>query len=204
MRPFPGWHLAGLIAAAGPDADLLFPGGQLDLIEAYCDLADRRMEEAATTIAEGSLTRRVRAVLALRFAQNRDHKEAIRRAWAIMSLPGQARLAARCTARTVDAIWHVAGDEAADFSWYTKRATLSAVLGSVALFRLGDESPGLARTHEFVDRRIDDVMAFETWKREAARNPLLRPFAGPLGWAMGRIRAPIRPPDLPGQWKGEP
>ena len=32
-----------------------------------------------------------------------------------------------CTARTVDAIWHAAGDRSADFSWYTKRAILAAV-----------------------------------------------------------------------------
>ena len=68
VRPFPGWHLAGLIAAAGPDADLLFPGGQLDLIEAYCDLADRRMEAGAAEFDMSALRvpARVRAVVALR------------------------------------------------------------------------------------------------------------------------------------------
>ena len=39
-----------------------------------------------------------------------------------------------CTARTVDAIWHAAGDRSADFSWYTKRAILAAVYTATVLY----------------------------------------------------------------------
>src|SRR5208283_2000435 len=84
--PFDGWTKRALragIAAAGmpaDEADLLFPLGVVDMIETFCDLADRRMEESAASIAETSLTKRVRAVIALRLQQNRPHKEAIRRA----------------------------------------------------------------------------------------------------------------------------
>ncbi len=98
------------------------------MIEAFCDWADRRMEQGAAALdPEMRLHRRVRAVIALRLEQNRPHKEAIRRALALLALPVHARLAAVCTARTVDAIWHAAGDRSADFSWYTKRAILAAV-----------------------------------------------------------------------------
>ena len=45
-------------------------------------------------------------------------------------------------------------------------------------------------------------MTFEAWKASAARHPALRPLAAPLGWLMGRVRAPVRPPDLAGQWAG--
>ena len=45
--PFDGWTMAALRGAAGPDADLLFPGGVLDMVEAYCDLGDRWMEQGA-------------------------------------------------------------------------------------------------------------------------------------------------------------
>jgi ubiquinone biosynthesis protein COQ9 len=43
---------------------------------------------------------------------------------------------------TADAAWTALGDASRDGNWYTKRATLAAVLASVALFRLGDDSPG--------------------------------------------------------------
>ena len=85
-------------------------------------------------------------MIALRLEQNRPHKEAIRRALALLALPRNARLAAACTARTVDAIWHAAGDRSADFSWYTKRAILAAVYGATVLFWLRDASEDDAAT----------------------------------------------------------
>lgn len=156
--PFDGWTIAALRRAAGPDADLLFPGGVPDLIEAFIDLADRRMEaEAAAQPSEGRLPDRVRAVLALRLRQMRPHRDAIRRALAILALPTNARLAARCTARTVDAIWHAAGDRSADFSWYTKRAILASLYTATLLYWLNDTSEDDAATLAFLDRRLDDI-----------------------------------------------
>ncbi len=154
-----GWTMATLLASAGPDADLLFPGGQLDMIEAYCDLADRRMEQAAgaTDLSGMKLPARVRAVIALRFEQNRPYKDAVRRALGALLAPGRAALAARCTARTTDAIWHAAGDTSADFSWYTKRAILAAVYGKTLLYWLRDDSEDDAPTLAFLDRRLADV-----------------------------------------------
>ena len=50
--PFDGWTYLALrrglasIGVAPEEAELLFPGGAADMIEAFCDLADRRMEAA--------------------------------------------------------------------------------------------------------------------------------------------------------------
>jgi ubiquinone biosynthesis protein COQ9 len=163
--PFDGWTnralRSGLADLGVPveDAELLFPGGAADMIEAFCDWADRRMgDEAATqTLAAKRLHERVRAVIALRLAQNRPHKEAIRRAVALLALPQNARLAAACTARTADAIWHAAGDRSVDFSWYTKRAILGAVYGATLLYWLRDSSEEDADTLAFLDRRLAGV-----------------------------------------------
>ena len=150
--PFEGWTIAALCRAAGPDADLLFPGGAVDMVEAYIDLADRRMAGPAN---EGRLPDRVRAVLARRFAQQRPHKQAIRRALAVLA--AHPATAARCTARTVDAIWHEAGDRSADFSWYTKRAIHAGIYTATLLFWLRDDGEDDAATLDFIDRRLDDI-----------------------------------------------
>jgi ubiquinone biosynthesis protein COQ9 len=161
--PFDGWTKRALrtgIASAGmpaDEADLLFPLGVVDMIETYCDLADRRMEQAAAELTETKLTARVRAVIALRLVQNRGDKEAIRRALAILALPGNTRAAARTMARTVDAIWHAAGDRSADFSWYTKRAILTAVYSATLLYWLRDTSDNDEATLAFLDRRLAGV-----------------------------------------------
>jgi ubiquinone biosynthesis protein COQ9 len=179
--PFDGWTVRALrmgladIHAQADDADLLFPGGTADMIEAFCDWADRRMEAEAATLdlAAMRLHERVRAVIALRLAQNRPHKEAIRHALALLALPSHALLAASCTARTVDAIWHAAGDRSADFSWYTKRAILAAVYGVTLLYWLRDSSEDDAATLAFLDRRLAGVGRIGK-VRQRARSTLAR------------------------------
>ena len=157
--PFGGWTLKALTDAAGPDADLLFPGGATDMIETYVDWADRRMDAAATAtdMSHMRVPSRVRAVIALRLEQNRPYKEAVRRALGILSLPQNAGLATKTLARTVDTVWHAAGDTSADFSWYTKRAILTPIYSLTLLYWLRDEGFGDENTLAFLDRRLAGV-----------------------------------------------
>ena len=157
VAPFPGWIMPALCRAAGPDADLLFPGGAADLVEAFVDLTDRRTVEGAAGLGLESMRvpARVRALIAERLRQARPHREAVGRA--VGMLAGSPALAARCTARTVDAIWFAAGDTAADLSWYTKRLILAGVYGTTLLVWVGDRSADDAATLAFLDRRLGDV-----------------------------------------------
>jgi len=176
--PFDGWTETSLrqalksLGQAPEDAKLIFPGGAGEMIEAFCALADARMEQAAIAadLAAYRLPARVRAVLSLRFEQNRPHKEAIRRALAVLSLPQNARHAARTVAATVDAIWHAAGDTSADFSWYTKRGILAAVYSATLLYWLRDNSEDDEATLLFLDRRLENAAWIgKTRKRIEAR-----------------------------------
>lgn len=153
LIPSLGWTRRALPAEARD----LFPGGGVRMIEAFCDLSDRRMEDAAALLDEPRLSRRVKAAIRLRLAQNRPHKDAIRRAVGVLALPGNSGKAARMTARTVDAIWRAAGDDAAGLSWYTKRAILAGVWTSTLLFWLRDVSEDDADTLAFLDRRLAGV-----------------------------------------------
>ncbi len=159
LVPLTGWTVRTLTDAAGPDADLLFSSNSADMVEAYIDWADRQMEQEASLIGLEvlRLPERVRAVIALRLQQARPHKEAVRRAMGVLALPGNAAIAARTAARTVDAIWHAAGDTSADFSWYTKRAILLGVYGTTLLYWLRDDSDEDERTLAFLDRRLAGV-----------------------------------------------
>lgn len=149
-----GWSAEALRAAGQPT--VLFDG-PAEMIEAYLDWADRRMQAAAGTIGEDRLGRRVRALIALRFAQAREERTASRRAAAWLALPGNAGVALRTLARTVDAIWHAADDRSADFAWYTKRASLAAVYAATLAYWLGrtqEIDPDDAATLAFLDRRL--------------------------------------------------
>lgn len=157
MLPFvaaQGWTWDAARRGAGPEADMLFPGGPAAMVEAYADWADRRMADTAAPLLEGMrLTQRVRTLIMTRLTLAEPHRAAVRRGVAVLALPVNAAVAARCTARTVDAIWHAAGDNSADFSWYTKRAILAGVYTSTLLYWLRDgvseEDAGA-----FLDRRL--------------------------------------------------
>ena len=61
-------------------------------------------------------------------------------------------------ARLADEIWFLSGDESVDSSWYTKRATLSAIYSSTELYMTQDQSPNFIETEQFLDNRLEDLM----------------------------------------------
>ncbi|MBR0655001.1 COQ9 family protein [Plastoroseomonas arctica] len=158
-----GWGRAALRAGladigADPESEAwLFPRGAIGAIEAWLDLADRDM--AASAEAEGlsamRVPARIRRLVLLRLEQATPHREAVRRALGRLAFhPG---VAIRAAARTADAMWNAAGDASADFSWYTRRASLAGVYGATLAYWLRREDPDLAETAAFLQRRLDDL-----------------------------------------------
>lgn len=190
---FDGWSAEALAMAAEqlgvPAARLrlAFPGGQVEMIDAWFDSVDRAMATAfpPERIAALKIRQRIRELVLFRLEHMRPHREALRRALAILALPTNVAAAARLAWRAADRIWRLAGDTSTDFNHYSKRAILVGVYGSTTLVFLDDANEELAATHAFLDRRIDDVMRFERFKaswRGAARPSLSR--------FLGRLRYP--------------
>jgi ubiquinone biosynthesis protein COQ9 len=163
LVPLSGWTsrtiAQGLAAAGMPeeDAAFLFPRGVPSAIEAWLDLADREMAEAAGDLSGLRIPDRIRTLIATRLRQATPHKPAVRQALAILSLPWNAPLALRTVARTASAMWYAAGDRSADFSWYTRRASLAAIYGATLAYWLRDDSEDLGPTLDFLDRRLADL-----------------------------------------------
>lgn len=180
---------AGLAEAgfAPEDVSFLFPRGPIEAIEVWSDLVDRRMVERVRQMPLETMRVRdkVAAAVMVRLGEVEPHKEAARRALALLALPVHAAAAARITARTVDSVWRAIGDRSADFNWYTKRATLAAVYGATLLFWLGDDSPGAERTRAFLDRRIESLMLIPRLQKriDAVVSRLPDPFR-----LLGRLR----------------
>jgi ubiquinone biosynthesis protein COQ9 len=61
-----------------------------------------------------------------------------------------------------DEIWFLSGDTSVDSSWYTKRASLSAIYAATELFMTTDKSPNFIDTREFLERRFNDVQVVGT------------------------------------------
>jgi ubiquinone biosynthesis protein COQ9 len=205
--PFDGWSEATLRAAIADSgvapglARALFPRGAVDLALAYHARGDDAMRRALAAADLGAMRFRDRIAFAVKLRLEGADKEAVRRGTTFFALPQHALDGAKAIWGTADAIWVALGDSQRDLSWYTKRATLSGVYGSTVLFWLGDDSPGHEGTWAFLDRRIEDVMQFEKFKAAVKANPVGKAIVdGPLAW-LAKVRAPIVPDDMPGQFR---
>jgi ubiquinone biosynthesis protein COQ9 len=205
---FDGWSNEAFRAAtedAGVSMDgarAICPRGATDLAILFHTQGDAAMAEAlkAADLSDMRFRDKVAHAIALRLDAVSD-KEAVRRGSALFALPHMAPEGSKLIWGTADAIWTSLGDKSEDVNWYTKRATLSAVYGSVVLYWLGDDGVDGQATRAFIDRRIENVMQFETFKSAISNNPLTKPFANALGQLTSRIKAPGQPPsDLPGSW----
>jgi ubiquinone biosynthesis protein COQ9 len=167
---------AGMLQKAGAEAGVskadlarLFEDGPISLIEFYSTHTDAEMERRLTAmdLKAKKIRERIAVAVKTRLAILKPHKEAARRAAAMLSLPMHAALGARLMYRTVDAMWRAAGDTSTDFNFYTKRGILAGVYGSTAMRWFNDSSEDQKPTDEFLAARIDNVMQFEKFKAKA-------------------------------------
>lgn len=164
---FDGWSLTALRSGARclgmPEAEAasMFHGRATEMVDWFAYWADRRMlAELPAALKEGMRTReRVAEAVMTRLTALARHREAERRALAVLAMPQNSLLALRILFRTVDTIWYAAGDTATDFNYYTKRALLAAAYAATVLYWLEDSSPGHRDTRAFLDRRLADIMA---------------------------------------------
>lgn len=198
--PFEGMNQQALAAGArdiGMDPALIavhFPQGGAGLAAAYHRQGDQALRLSLTdNPPEGRFRDRVTEAVWRRLDQ--ADPELVRAGAAVLALPQNGALAARLVWETADLIWTALGDASDDVNWYSKRATLSAVISATVLFWLGDESPDHAETRAFLDRRIEGVMRFEGIKASLRKLPGADWLANA---AFGWVRAP-RPRALPGK-----
>ena len=204
---FDGWSNSTFVAACREadiserKARLFCPRGALDLAIAFHKWGDDQFETAFTKkkISELKVREKIRKAVELRIKLASD-KEAVRRGVVLFALPIYAFEGSRLIWDTADLIWESIGDKSEDYNWYSKRAILSAVYASTVLYWLGDNSEGSEETWHFLDRRIEDVMKFETAKVQLKTNKFTKEFNGLTEKFLKTIKRPSRniDPNLPG------
>ena len=163
--PFDGWTSAALKRAAedlgwgAGDVRRAYPGGAMEVLEAFLRRADDRMKSVLSDhdIEPMRVHERVTLAVRLRLEQNAPYREAIRRALSVLAMPQHTALGLKSLYRTVDTIWYAVGDRSTDYNFYTKRMLLAGVYSSTLLYWLNDDSPDKVETWSFLDRRIKDV-----------------------------------------------
>ncbi|WP_370176004.1 COQ9 family protein [Sphingobium abikonense] len=193
---FDGWRpQAVAMAAQEKDVDidiaqLAFADGAMGMIDAWFASIDAAMLDAlpAEQLSALSIRRRIIALVEARLDLLAPDREALRRALAVLAMPGNVVHAGKLGWRAADAMWRAAGDTATDLNHYTKRMTLSAVYASTLLVFVNDDSDDHADSRAFLARRVEDVMRFEKAKakfRNAGGGERLS-----LARFVGRLRYP--------------
>ena len=181
ITPFDGWSDSVLADAARSvgvskaDYKAAFPRGVADLLRYWSEVLDEEMtaEMTGSAFTELKIREKVAFGIEARLGALTGHKEAARRAAAVLAMPHFAKLAASLSWNTADAIWRAFGDRSTDFNFYSKRAILSGVWTSTLVRWLGDDGAGEV-TKQFLDARIDNVMQIEKAKgkiREIGLDP---------------------------------
>lgn len=198
LAPLEGWtermaRLAGRAAGfSDGETELLLPRGPADLAALLSRHHDRRaLQMLAEVDPQGLKVREriARAVEARIDAAGAD-EGALRRAAGWLALPQNLALGGKLAWESADVLWRWAGDVATDENHYSKRALLAGVLMGALAVRI---SSGRGAALRFTDRRIADVMRFESWKAKSGFRPeaALHAAAGALGrMRYGRAEPP--------------
>lgn len=192
---FDGWSDAARDMAAegaGIDKDvaaLAFKHGPVEMIDAWFAHIDGVMIAAVPPerLALMKVREKITVLIEARLDATSADRESLRRALAILALPQNLAKTTRLGWRTVDTIWHAAGDVTTDYNHYTKRTILLGVYASTVTVFLDDESEGMADTRAFLARRIDGIMRFEKAKAGFIKRTEHR-FS--LSRFVGRLRYP--------------
>ncbi len=170
--PFEGWTpliLSRAASDAGIDRSVVaaaFPRGIADLLHFWSEQVDAAMMAAMAgpEFARLRIREKVSFAIRVRIDLLRAHKEAARRAAALLALPFYGGLGLRLVWATADAVWRGLHDKSTDFNYYSKRAILSGVWTTTFARWLADDSEDEAATNAFLDRRIENVMQIEKLK----------------------------------------
>ncbi|MEG3176773.1 COQ9 family protein [Sphingomonas sp. RB3P16] len=170
-------------------ARLAFPGGAVDMVEAWFAHVDAAMLARVTPEHLGAMKVRekITALVEARLAETAADREALRRALAILALPQNVARGVKLGWHAADVMWRAAGDTATDYNHYTKRAILGGVYAATVTVFLDDQSDDYADTRAFLARRIDGILRFETAKAKFVTKSELRPS---LSRFIGRLRYP--------------
>ena len=176
LAPVHGWTrrtatLSGkALGMSAAETDLLLPHGPADLAALLSRRHDDRALAALGEVHASNLKirERIRRAVEARLDAAAADEPATRRWVGHLALPQNLALGGKLAWESADVLWRWAGDTATDENHYTKRLLLGGILTGAQAVRM---SSGRKAALDFVDRRIENVMAFEKWKATGGFRP---------------------------------
>ena len=167
------------------ETGLLVPHGPADLAALLTRRFDARALAALAEVDPTALKirERVRQACEAHLDAAAADEGTLRRLLGFFALPQNLHLGGKLLWDSADGLWRWAGDTATDENHYSKRAILAGILsGALAIQVSGGRAAALA----FIDRRIDNVMAYEKWKATGGFKP--GDWLAQAAQALGKMR----------------
>ena len=118
------------------ETELLFPEGNIDLIQFTLEQLNKELEEYCRKIDLIRLPvhKRIKKVLLSKISLMNKNKLFYRSIFLNLLIPKKNFSLSNQLYNSVDQIWFIAGDSSTDFNFYTKRLILSGIYSRVILF----------------------------------------------------------------------
>jgi len=168
-----GWSIEALTAAS---MEMGYPGiahgmftdGPVELVYHFVNKSNQEMINKLSEVDTQRLSMKERLFLVLktRLQLNEPFISQWPQALSLMGSASQLPKSLPGLASLIDEMLYQAGDQSTDFDWYTKRGLVSAIYVSSELYMLSDASRERVDSWNYLQRRIDDLVALTNFKTE--------------------------------------
>ena len=175
---FEGWNektLKQSLIKAEIDVKFLpfiFENGCLDVAKFFVTKIDLEMEKEVENIdfTEMKIRDKIKNLVKTRLKINQEFKPQLAKLVQFCLQPKNIGFAFKSAYKTADLIWRIAGDSATDFNFYSKRLILAKIYIRVLLCFIKDDSTNHQKTLDLLDRQIEKVMSFASFKFKVKDN----------------------------------
>lgn len=140
---------------------MLFPGGIKEIVTLFEEQLDASMKAQCHELFADKKIRvrdKIKQAVWLRLVGSKVNRAAFAALVKFYYNPMNYNVALKNLWKTVDEIWYLAGDEATDFNYYSKRFLLFSIYKATILYYISDNSADSKATEDFLEKRIENVM----------------------------------------------
>jgi ubiquinone biosynthesis protein COQ9 len=144
----------------------IFENGCVDLADFFIRQIDEKMKLKAENLdlAAMKIRDKIKNLVKIRLDINQQYKPQLQKLIQFYTHPKNFIFAFKNAYKTADLMWNLAGDNATDFNFYSKRITLAKIYIRVLSCFVKDDSNNSQKTLDLLDKEIEKVMKFAAFK----------------------------------------
>jgi ubiquinone biosynthesis protein COQ9 len=144
----------------------IFENGCVDIADFFIKTIDNKMQEASMELDFGKMKIRdkIKNLVKIRLKINQECRPQLQKLIHFYLHPKNIGFAFKNSYKAADLMWKIAGDNATDFNFYSKRIILAKIYIRVLLCFVKDQSENYQKTLDLLDNQIEKVIRFAAFK----------------------------------------